>query len=127
MGGMAVRRLDVRIGSSLQRNDCFILFRTATNPNNIRTLDDMIIFTKSHPEENCPSRDIGRWLNALHAAALPSEDIRRRREKSLRCSKEDGILGAMELWDLDVSIAPSVFTASTTFAAQASLSIATVP
>ena len=98
-----------------------------TNPNDIRTLDDMIAFTKSHPEENYPSRDIGRWLNALRAAALPSEEIRLRREKSLRCSKEDGILGAIEMWDLDVIIAPSVFTASTTFAARAGLPIITVP
>ena len=97
------------------------------NPNNIRTLDDMITFTKSHPEENYPSRDIGRWLNAQRAAALPSEEISFRREKSLRCSKEDGILGAIERWGLDVIIAPSVFTASTTFAARAGLPIVTVP
>ena len=97
------------------------------NPNNIRTLDDIIEFTKKCPEEEYPARDIERWINVKRAIALPAEELQRRREKSLRCSKEDGIAGALEQWDLDLLIAPSVFTASTTFAARAGLPVISVP
>ena len=98
-----------------------------TNPNNIRTIDDIIEFTKKCPEEEYPSRDIERWTNVKRAAALPAEELCRRREKSLRCGTEDGILGALRKWNLDVLIAPSVYTASTTFAARAGLPVIAVP
>ena len=97
------------------------------NPNNIQTLDDIIEFTKKCPEEDYPARDIERWMNVKRAIALPAEELQRRREMSLRCSREEGIIGALEQWNLDVLIAPSVFTASTTFAARAGLPVISVP
>lgn len=97
------------------------------NPNNIWTLDDIIEFTKKCPEEEYPARDIERWINVKRAVALPAEELQRRREMSLRCSREEGIIGALKQRKLDVLVAPSVFTASTTFAARAGLPVISVP
>lgn len=97
------------------------------NPQNIRTLDDMVVFTKSHSEEEYPSRGIERFLMAETAAKLPPEELNRRRHQSLRCSKEDGILGALSTWKLDALICPTAGNPWITFAARAGLPVVTVP
>jgi amidase len=97
------------------------------NPNNIRTLEGIIEFTKKCPEEEYPKRDILRWEYCQRARSLPAEELRKRRERSLRCSKEEGILGAIKTHKLNALIAPSFATASTTFAARAGLPVIAVP
>ena len=97
------------------------------NPKNFQTLEDLVAWTERQPEEEYPSRDMERWHRALRAADLPPEELLRRREKSLRCSIEDGILGALETNKLDALIYPSTGGSHITFAARAGYPVITVP
>ena len=97
------------------------------NPKNFQTLEDLIAWTEKQPEEEYPSRDTERWHGALRAADLPPEELLRRREKALRCSKQDGILGALETNQLDALIYPCTDKCHITFAALAGYPIITVP
>ncbi|MCJ1282130.1 hypothetical protein MMC26_001453 [Xylographa opegraphella] len=97
------------------------------NPKKFQTLEDLVAWTEKQPEEEYPSRGIERWHGALRAADLPPEELLRRREKSLRCSKEDGILGALESNKLDALIYPGTGKCHITFAARAGYPVITVP
>ncbi|MCJ1402090.1 hypothetical protein MMC11_005309 [Xylographa trunciseda] len=97
------------------------------NPKNFRTLEDLITWTENQLEEEYPSRDTERWHSALRAADLPPEELLRRREKSLRCSKDDGILGALTTNGLDALLYPCTDKHHITFAARAGYPIITVP
>ena len=97
------------------------------NPKNFQTLEDLVAWTENQREEEFPSRDTERWHGALRAANLPPEELLRRREKSLRCSKEDGILGALESHGLDALIYPCTAGYHVSFAARAGYPVITVP
>ena len=97
------------------------------NPNNIRTIEDLIDFTKSTPEESYPSRNVDRWLGAIRSANLPRSELQSHLEKMLRCSGEEGILGALEASKSDALIVPSTPDIPVTFAARTGLPIIAVP
>ncbi|MCJ1479149.1 hypothetical protein MMC13_007833 [Lambiella insularis] len=97
------------------------------NPHNIHSLADMVAFTQAHPQEEYPSRGIERWQMAESAARLPPAELQRRREQMLRCSKEEGILGALAAGRLDALVCPTAEKPWITFAARAGLPVVTVP
>ncbi|KAK4696170.1 amidase, partial [Lecanoromycetidae sp. Uapishka_2] len=92
------------------------------NPNNIRTLEDIIKFTKRHPEEDYPSRNTELWLRSA-----TSEDFQENIEKMVRLSGKESILGALDAFNLDVLAVPSAPNPPVTFAARVGLPIITVP
>ena len=98
-----------------------------TNPNKINSVEDIIAFTKMTPTEEYPARDIDRWTSSLKSASMTPEELERRRTKMLRCSKEEGILGVLDAYNLDAIIAPTTEGPHITFAARAGLPIVTVP
>lgn len=98
------------------------------NPNNIHTLEDLISFTKSFPQEEYPERDIDVFLGAqADDSGISGAKYRQVREKELYFGGAGGILGALEKFNLDVLAIPSTIEIPTVLAAQMGYPILTVP
>ena len=97
------------------------------NPNNIHTLEDLIDFTKRHPEEDYSSRNIDWWLGSMRSSKIPTAEIQQKIDKMMRICGNEGILGALETFNLDALVMPSARDPSVTFAARCGLPIITVP
>lgn len=101
-------------------------FKTAIELH-LKALHDMVVFIKSHPQEEYPSRGIEQWQMAESGAHLQPEELQRRRDQMLRCSNKEGILGALSAWNLDALICPTADKPWITFAAHAGLLVVTAP
>jgi len=97
------------------------------NPNNIHTLNDLIDFTKSDPRECYPGRDIQRWEWSQEGPEYASTEYQESLNKMYRLAGEQGMLGAMEKYALDVIVHPTNTDPTTTFAARLGLPAITVP
>lgn len=97
------------------------------NPNNIHTLNDLIDFTKSDPRECYPERDIQRWEWSQEGPEYASTEYQESLNKMYRLAGEQGMLGAMEKYALDVIVHPTNTDPTTTFAARLGLPAITVP
>jgi amidase len=98
------------------------------NPNNIHTLEELINFTKSFPEEEYPARDIDIFLAAqANDTGVSGAKYKEVREKELYFGGPGGILGALEKFDLDVLAIPSTIEIPTVLAAKMGYPILTVP
>ena len=96
------------------------------NPNNIHTLNDLIDFTKSDPRECYPERDIQRWEWIQEAPEYGSIEYQESLNKMYRLAGEQGMLGAMERYALDMVVHPTNTDPTTTFTARLGLPAMTV-
>ncbi|CAI6335666.1 unnamed protein product [Periconia digitata] len=89
-----------------------------TNPNNIRTLDDIIAFTKAHPEEEYPARNVA-VLERANATDPEDQMYKSMLEKDKFFAGKGGIPGALEKYNVDVILVPSLSVMMSTFVAKA--------
>ena len=102
------------------------LSKLYTNPNNIHNLQDLIDFTKRDSREEWPDRDIRVWERTLDRnSASSSPDSYAAYEANVRMAEEDGIIGALDRYNLDALIMPTF--ASFRLPAIAGLPVITVP
>lgn len=97
------------------------------NPNEIHTLSDLINFTKSDPRECFPERDIQRWEWIEEGPEYGSQEYKELLDKMLRLSGEEGIVGAIREYNLDLLVHPTNIDPPTTFVAKLGLPAITVP
>jgi amidase len=95
------------------------------NPNNIRSIPDMMEATKNEPREEFEKRGYNRWEQCLKAPE--GEALEARRRDMLRICKEDGILGALEEHSLDMLVIPGAKAELSSWAARAGLPITITP
>lgn len=102
------------------------LSQLTENPNSIHNLQDLINFTKTHPREEWPDRDIGVWERSISRnLTSSSSDSYNAYEANRRMAEEDGIGGALERYGLDALVMPTF--ASFRLPAIAGLPVITVP
>lgn len=79
-----------------------------TNPNNIRTTEDIIEFTKTDPLEEYPYKDIGKFLwTQAEGIDVDGEFYAKMVQEELFFGGEGGILGAAEKYQVDLFAVPS--------------------
>lgn len=98
------------VGPSEYKRDMERYFASlVVNPHNIRTMEDLIRCTKSLPEEEYPSRDVGHWEAVSEAPDFDSQHVVDAVERMRRLGGgPGGIDGALEAADADALIFPSV-------------------
>ncbi|KAI1418796.1 NB-ARC and TPR domain protein [Xylaria sp. FL1777] len=98
------------------------------NPHNIQSAEDIIEFTKTHKEEEYPSRDIGKFLwTQAEGVDVESEKYHEMVEQERFFGGEGGILGAMDKYNLDVLAIPSSFGIGNDLAAKMGFPVIGVP
>lgn len=89
-----------------------------TNPQNLRNLRDLIDFTKSHPKEEYPHRNVAVLERAL--TTRPDDELYNRMlPKYANFSGEGGIAGTLRRYRLNILLVPNLSPTLNTFAAQA--------
>lgn len=79
-----------------------------TNPHGILTVDDLIAFTKTFPQEEYPDRDIEKFLwTETEGADIADPKYKMAMEGGFYFAGSGGILGTMEMFNLDVLVVPS--------------------
>lgn len=95
------------------------------NPNGIKTVEDLISFTKSCPEEEYLSRDIVGFEGARDSLPRGDLKVEEAYQHVRNLGVEGGIKGAMDIHRLDALIMPS--SVSTSVAIIAHAPVITVP
>jgi len=99
-----------------------------TNPNEIRSAEDIINFTKTFPAEDYPERDIGKFLwTQAEGIDVDSDKYKSMVEQELYFGGEGGIIGAMEKYKLDVLVVPSTLGIANDLAAKMGFPVIAVP
>jgi amidase len=98
------------------------------NPLNIKTMKDLIAYTKSFPGEQYSDRDIEKFLwTQAKGTDISSLRYKELMEQDQYFGGAGGILGAMEKHDLDLIAIPSTIEIPTVFAAKMGFPILSVP
>jgi amidase len=102
------------------------LSQLTSNPNNIKTLSDVLNFTHRSALEEYPNRDTALWDQAL-SLGYNNSDFRfwQAYQYSSYFGAEGGVLGALKTYNLDALILPTDY--SSELPARAGLPIVTVP
>jgi amidase len=95
------------------------------NPQNIRSIEDMISCTKSHSKVEYPSRDIAYWENVRTAEDFSSAKVVAAANRIKYLGGPGGIDGALDAANADALIFPSIV--SSDVAGLASHPIVNVP
>lgn len=83
--------------SELRRDFSRYIQTLETNPNSIGSTEDLIEFTKTHPEEEYPERDIGKFLwTQAEGIDVDSDKYTEMVQQERYFGGPGGILGAME-------------------------------
>lgn len=99
-----------------------------SNPNNIKSVGDIIAFTKSDPREEYPKRDIGKFLWTQEKGIdVNSAKYKEMVNQELYFGGEGGILGAMQEHQLDILAVPSTSGIAIDLAAKMGFPVITVP
>ncbi|KAF2449082.1 amidase signature enzyme, partial [Karstenula rhodostoma CBS 690.94] len=102
------------------------LSNLSTNPQNIGTLEDLIVFTKSHPKEAYPERNVAVLERAL--ATSPNDGIYKETlAKNAWFAGDGGIEGTLKRHRLDLLLAPSLSSTLNSFAAKAGAPCMSIP
>ena len=97
-----------------------------SNPNNVHNLNDIARFTRHDPRERYPDRDTYVWDRELaRNLTNSSPESFQAYQANLRMAEEDGILGALDKYNLDALIMPTF--AAFHLPAIAGLPVITVP
>ncbi|KAI1281196.1 amidase signature enzyme [Xylaria sp. FL0933] len=114
--------------SEFKRDIVRYLDTLENNPHNIRSAEDIIEFTKTHEEEEYPSRDIGKFLwTQVEGVDVESEKYHKMVEQERFFGGEGSILGAMDKYNLDVLVVPSSFGIGNDLAAKMGFPVIGVP
>jgi amidase len=114
--------------SEFRRDIVRYLGTLKTNPNNITSAEDIIEFTKTHPEEEYPDRDIGKFLwTQAEGLDVESEKYKHMLEQESFFGGEGGILGALEKFSVDVLVVPSMDSMALDLAAKMGFPELSVP
>jgi amidase len=102
------------------------LSELTSNPNNIHSLADLSNFTRNYPLEDYPDRDTGVWDDSL-ALGYNNTDYRafQAHQHTMYFGGEGGVLGVLNMYNLDAIILPSRI--SPQLPAAAGLPVITVP
>lgn len=97
-----------------------------SNPNSVHNLHDITHFTKNDPREEYPDRDTYVWDRELaRNITNTSRESFEAYQANLRMAEEQGVLGALDKYNLDALIMPTF--ASFHLPAIAGLPVITVP
>lgn len=77
-----------------------------TNPANVKSLEDVVRFTHTHPKEEYPARDTLLWEDALKSVDSPDE-ISRSRCDLLDYGGHCGVISALQSSNLDAIAVPT--------------------
>lgn len=114
--------------SEFKRDIVHYLQTLKTNPNGIRSADDIINFTKTFPAEDYPERDIGKFLwTQAEGIDVASDEYKSMVKQELYFGGEGGILGAMQKYKLDVLVVPSTLGIANDLAAKMGFPVIAVP
>jgi amidase len=98
------------------------------NPNEIKSVEDIINFTKSNDAELYPEKDIGKFLwTQAEGVEVDSDKYKHMLEQEAYFGGEGGILGALEKYKLDALILPSTNGIAGDLAAKMGFPILVVP
>ncbi|KAI0506424.1 glutamyl-tRNA amidotransferase subunit A [Xylaria bambusicola] len=117
------RPLEAEFKASIERW-CGALVK---NPHNITNVADIIQFIESEPRELSSERDVGRLISSRDSPGIDAEVTQAALEKMLRCSGKDGILGALEDYNVDALVFPNEYNLPSTFAARAGMPVFALP
>ncbi|CRL31249.1 Amidase [Penicillium camemberti] len=99
-----------------------------TNPNNIGSTEDLIEFTKTHPEEEYPERDIGKFLwTQAEGIDVDSDKYTEMVQQERYFGGLGGILGAMEKYNVDLFAVPSYWGIANDLAAKMGFPVISIP
>jgi len=107
------RKLNMQVkgivrSSEFKRDIARYIDTLETNPHTIRSVEDIIEFTKACPEEEYPDRDIGKFLwTQAEGVDVTSDLYRGMVEQEKFFGGEGGILGALDRYEVDVLVVPS--------------------
>jgi amidase len=114
--------------SEFRRDIVDYLTTLETNPNDIRSVEDIINFTKAFPAESYPEHDIGKFLwTQAEGIDVDSDKYKHMVEQERYFGGEGGILGAMEKHKLDVLVTPSTLGVANDLAAKMGFPVISVP
>lgn len=123
---MSAEEHDIIINTEMKPSIQAYLSTLITNPQNIHSLADIIAFTRTHPLEDFPARNVERLGRAL--AADDSDTMyQSAREKERYFTGEGGIDAALEKYQCDVLLVPKLSVALQSFAAAAGSPVVSVP
>lgn len=130
-GAEAYERLSIREKQIILDTDMKIaiedyLSSLSTKPNNIRSLKDLIHFTKSCPQEEFLQRNV-EVLECGEAIDSENPLYREMLAKDAHFTGESGILGAMTRYRCDVLLLPTLSVTLQTFAAKAGSPVLSLP
>jgi amidase len=98
-----------------------------TNPNNLRSLQDLVEYTKKAPEEEFPRYDVATFELALDKSHYSSEKYRKLEELRSYIASEGGINGALDREKLDLLVVPTAASTPVSFASLAGSPVIAVP
>jgi amidase len=99
-----------------------------TNPNDIHSLEDIIEFTKTHPEEDYPAKGVGNFEWTRKETTEVGDSVYNDIIKQERYyGGEAGILGALEEHKVDVLVVPTWLGHANDVAARMGFPVMTVP
>lgn len=114
--------------SEFKRDIVEYLKTLSTNPNQIKTAEDIIEFTKTFPAEDFPEKDIGKFLwTQAEGIDVDGNKYKDMIKQEIYFGGKGGILGAMEEHELDVLIVPSTAGIANDLAAKMGYPLIAVP
>ncbi|KAI9684532.1 MAG: hypothetical protein M1822_005620 [Bathelium mastoideum] len=114
--------------SEFKRDIVKYLDTLESNPNNIRSIEDIIEFTKTCPQEYYPERDIGKFLRTQQEGIdVDSIEYKDMVKQEIYFGGEGGILGAVEKYKLDVIVVPSTLGIANDLAAKMGFPAMAIP
>ena len=120
------RNASIVLGTDFVAGLSNYLCTLVSNPNNVHNLHDIADFSKTDPREEYPDRDTYVWDREL-ARTITNTSPRsfEAYQANLRMAEEEGVLGALDKYNLDALIMPTF--ASFYLPAIAGLPVITVP
>lgn len=117
------------VRSSEFRRDIVNYLKTLErNPTNIHSVEDIINFTKTCPDEEYPDKDIGKFLwTQEEGIDVDSAKYKDMVAQELYFGGDGGIVGAMKEYNLDVLAVPSTIGIGNDLAAKMGFPVIAVP
>lgn len=114
--------------SEFKRDIKSYLETLTSNPNNIKTAEDIIEYTKNEPKEDYPAHDIGKFLwTQAEGIDVDSDKYHDMVKQELYFGGEGGITGALEKYGVDVLAVPSTEGISNDLAAKMGFPVIVIP
>lgn len=103
------------------------LHNLVSNPNDLHTMEDLIEYTKTTPEEAFPDRDVSKFELSLNHTHYASETHKEMLEMCKHIAADGGIAGALDRLGLDVLVAPATASLPLWFASFGNSPVIAVP